>query len=119
MKNIVIDVRDQDEFDAAHVPNSIHIPLDRFSADAPSILGSLADKPVLLMCQSGGRARLALDQIKGSGFNREVSVYAGGIDEWQRLGLPLEKKGSAPLPILRQVHLVAGTLVVLGWFCPG
>jgi rhodanese-related sulfurtransferase len=44
----------------------------------------------------------------------EVYNLAGGISAWKDAGLPVERTAGAPLPIIRQVQIVAGSLVVLG-----
>jgi rhodanese-related sulfurtransferase len=38
MKSIIIDVREDDEYSAEHIENSIHIPLSSFDKKAPSVL---------------------------------------------------------------------------------
>ena len=39
---------------------------------------------------------------------------AGGLERWQREGLPVERQAGAPLPLMRQVQIAAGSLVLLG-----
>ena len=38
----------------------------------------------------------------------------GGLEAWKRAGLPVIEDRSAPLPLMRQVQIVAGSLVLLG-----
>jgi hypothetical protein len=45
---------------------------------------------------------------------REVVNLKGGIGAWKRAGLPVRTDRSAPLPIMRQVQLVAGGLILVG-----
>ena len=114
MDKIILDVREQDEFAAEHVPGSIWVPLSQFTHSAPGVLQSLVGRKILLMCRSGSRARLAEEQIDRLGFKGQVehSVYDGGILEWARQGKPLVTRSTSRLPILRQVQLIAGLVVL-------
>ncbi len=115
MEQIILDVREQDEFAAEHVPGSIWVPLSQFSHSAPGVLQSLVGRQVLLMCRSGSRARLAGEQINKLGFNGQIefSVYEGGILEWGRKGNPVVTRKAAHLSMVRQVQLSAGLIVLL------
>lgn len=111
---VVLDVREQDEFAAEHVPGSIWVPLSQFAHSAPGVLQSLVGRRVLLMCRSGSRAGMAREQIEKLGFRGQIdiSVFDGGILEWKRQGKPLIVRKAAALPIMRQVQLAAGLLVL-------
>lgn len=115
MEQIILDVREQDEFAAEHIPGSIWVPLSQFGHTAPGVLQSMLGKKVLLMCRSGNRAKLALKQISRLGFGGQLSaeVYEGGILEWARQGKPVATGQAAPLPIMRQVQITAGLGVLL------
>ena len=39
---------------------------------------------------------------------------AGGLERWQSEGLPVERQAGAPMPLMRQVQIAAGSLVLLG-----
>ena len=110
MEQVILDVREQDEFAAGHIPGSIRVPLSQFGHTAPGVLQSLAGKKILIMCRSGSRAKLAQKQISQLGFGGQLSVevYEGGILEWARQGKPIEIFKAAPLPVMRQVQITAG-----------
>ena len=112
---VIIDVRERDEFDAERISQSINIPLSQFNSIAPGIFSQIKDKPVILMCRSGQRAKLAQQQIGQLGFEDAISceVYTGGILEWKKQGNPTEKTKKTHLPILRQVQLIAGLGVLI------
>ena len=55
----VVDVREPHEFAAGHIPDALNLPLSRFD---PEQLPT--DKPVVLICQAGGRSRNALNQAR-------------------------------------------------------
>ncbi len=74
----VVDVREPWEIDIASLPQSIAIPL----AEIPSRHAELAaDRPVALLCHSGGRSAKAAELLANHGFSRVVNI-AGGIDAW-------------------------------------
>jgi rhodanese-related sulfurtransferase len=73
----VVDVREPHEFAAGHIPNALNLPLSRFD---PSELPQ--DKPVVLICQAGGRSKNALNRARASGRG-DVRHYAGGMNGWR------------------------------------
>jgi rhodanese-related sulfurtransferase len=91
MEQVILDVREQDEFEAQHIPGSVLVPLSQFGHKAPGVLQTLVGKKVLVMCRSGVRAVRALEQISELGFGGQVAaeVYNGGILEWARQGNPV------------------------------
>jgi rhodanese-related sulfurtransferase len=69
---------------------------------------------VVLQCLSGARSRQAGEAVLAAG-GTEVWHLAGGLQAWKRAGLPVEGDAGAPLPVMRQVQIVAGSLIVLGF----
>lgn len=114
MNPVIIDVREADEFECRHIVDSIHLPLSSFSRQAPPVFKTLAGRKVLLMCQSGKRAELAASEAERFDADCEVEIYRGGIQEWIRQGKAVIELRKPGLPIMRQVQLIAGTLVVSG-----
>ncbi len=83
-----VDVRHQDEFAAAHVPNSISIPLGgQFASWAGAVLG-LSAEPVLIGANDEqiSEARLRLARV---GIEDIAGYLDGGIAAWKSAGLPL------------------------------
>ncbi len=76
----VVDVREPHEFAAGHIPEALNLPMSRFD---PKTLPS--DKPVVLICQAGGRSRNALNQARAVG-REDVRHYAGGMNGWRSRG---------------------------------
>ncbi len=112
---VLLDVRGFDEFAAGHVPLSTCIPLpdlERRAGDIPT------DRPVLLLCQSGGRSALAAERLRALGMDNVTDVQ-GGFNAWRQAGLPTIRQTSA-IPLERQVRIAAGSLVLgfslLGFF---
>ena len=104
----VIDVREPMEFATGHIAGSLNVPLSRLTqADLPR-------RPLVLVCQSGNRSSKGLTQLLQQGHPHPVTDLLGGVPAWQQAGFPLRKLKGAPLPLMRQVQIVAGSLVLLG-----
>ncbi|NDD91368.1 DUF2892 domain-containing protein [bacterium] len=112
--SVMIDVREADEFEAEHIEGSIHVPLSKFAQQAPALFKTLQGRPVVLMCRGGKRAQMAATQALGFSGESKVEVFQGGILEWKRLGKPTIATKKFHFPIMRQVQLGAGGLVLLG-----
>jgi rhodanese-related sulfurtransferase len=114
MNTIIIDVREEDEFDAEHVENSIHIPLSSFEKQAPAIFKTFHGQNVMIMCRSGKRAGIATQQAARFSEGVQLEVFKGGILEWKNQGKPTIASKKSHLPIMRQVQLAAGSLALTG-----
>ena len=86
---LVIDVRDEKEYAAGHLPRARHVPLKELDKRAPELAKS-KDKPVILTCRTGPRAAAATRALRRAGFTH-VYQLKGGIAAWQQASLPLEK----------------------------
>ncbi len=115
MAEVIIDVREKDEYFAEYIKDSINVPLSGFAATAPAVLNQLKNQQILLMCRSGMRATQALEQAKNLGFNdvHSYRVFDGGIIEWKKQGNAVDKTANAPLSIMRQMQIIVGTLLVI------
>ena len=87
-KAVIVDVREDSEWNEQHIPGAIHIPLAQLNARL-SELKQYKDSPVITQCRSGGRSAKALDVLKSAGF---ANVYNmdGGIIAWDKAGLVTE-----------------------------
>ena len=82
---VVIDVRQSSEYEAGHVPGSLHIG----AGDLPTTLDRLPrDRPIATICASGYRASVAASMLRAAGFAR-VSPVRGGVEDWGAHGYPL------------------------------
>ena len=87
---IVLDVREDSEFNTGHILNSIHIPQGHLKTR----LGELEKhkgKPIIIGCRSGHRSGKACAMLKKEGFDTVYNL-AGGVMAWQSANLPLVKK---------------------------
>ena len=87
----LIDVRTDEEREAARIPDSRHVPIESLPQEAPNLDAS---KPIVFYCRSGDRSGAAADAFIASG--REAYNLAGGIVAWAEKGLPIEPEGADP-----------------------
>lgn len=105
----LIDVRTGSEFESAHIPGSYHVPLDSLKEHGEELRRHVTE-PVVLICQSGGRAVQAGTHLTETGMER-VRVLDGGLGAWLAIGGDV-KMGRQKWGLERQVRLIAGTLVM-------
>lgn len=86
-KLCLIDVREQEEWNTAHIPEAIHIPK---AALLEEIIQVVPDKnqSIYLYCQGGTRSTLAAECLLQVGYT-EVYSMAGGIRKWESSRFPL------------------------------
>jgi rhodanese-related sulfurtransferase len=89
--DVLLDVREADEFAAGHLPGAIHTSrgLLEFKLSASPDLSN-RDLRVVLYCKTSGRAALAAQVMHEMGY-RHVSSIAGGYDAWVAAGQPVQK----------------------------
>jgi rhodanese-related sulfurtransferase len=82
-----LDVREQSEYDAGHIPGITLIP----TGQVANRLGEIPkDKPVIVTCRSGNRSAQVTKLLREQGFTN-VHNMEGGIVAWQGAGYPVEK----------------------------
>jgi glyoxylase-like metal-dependent hydrolase (beta-lactamase superfamily II)/rhodanese-related sulfurtransferase len=87
----VLDVREQSEWDAGHIPGALFRPWHDIDS-LPEGLGP--DDPVAVLCASGERSAVAASLLQRFGARAVKHVVSGGVPRWRRLGQPMED-GSA------------------------
>jgi len=84
---LMVDVREPWEWEERRVPGALLIPL----AELPFRLAELPDdRDLYVHCRVGSRSRRAVAFLRQAGRPRSVNVR-GGIDAWERAGLPVER----------------------------
>ena len=89
--DVLIDVREAEEFQAGHLPGAIHMSrgmLEFKLAAHPQFQSR--DLKITLYCKTSGRAALCAQSLKQMGYTN-VSSIAGGFDAWQAAGFHIEK----------------------------
>ncbi len=75
----IIDVREDDEFAIARIPNSVHIPLAQVLNRMDEID---PNRETVVHCKGGGRSARAIDALQRSGFKGKLVNLKGGITGW-------------------------------------
>jgi rhodanese-related sulfurtransferase len=107
----LLDVRTPGEYETVHIRGAYNVPLDTLPEHAEEIRAAVYE-PVVLICQSGSRARKAEEALKAAGMPN-LHVLDGGVNGWVADGRPVER-GAERLSLERQVRIAAGTLAALG-----
>ncbi len=88
-KVLVLDVRDEAEFSNGHIQGARHVPLAELATRIKEI-EKFKEKPVLVHCQRGMRAKSACSILRGLEFS-QLSNLQGGLDNWVAAKMPLVK----------------------------
>ena len=96
---LLVDVREQYEFDAVRAPGAVLMPMSSLGTR----IGELpTDRPLMMVCHMGGRSAAVTGFLARSGRTDVVNV-AGGMEAWERQGLPVNRgtpgPGEGDLPV--------------------
>jgi molybdopterin/thiamine biosynthesis adenylyltransferase/rhodanese-related sulfurtransferase len=93
---LVVDVREQDEWDEGHIPGAVHIPRghleSRIERAAPD-----TTRPIIVYCSAGNRSAFAAKTLGELGYQDVVSL-SGGFTDWKRNGFPMELQAGLDAP---------------------
>lgn len=78
-EHIILDTREQDEFDEGHIPGAILIPYTEIENKAEAMLPD-KDKLILVYCRSGRRSKIAAESLSKLGYTN-IKEF-GGIIDW-------------------------------------
>ena len=81
---VVVDVREQAEWDAGHIPGAIHLPLGEIARRHSQLP---RDTQLIAVCRTGNRSALATESLRRAGLR--VENLEGGMKGWKKSGLPL------------------------------
>lgn len=87
---LLLDVREQDEWDAGHAPTAQHLPLGRLQAEWTSLP---RDRRIVVVCRSGRRSAAATAALIGAGI--DAVNLTGGMQAWSAARQPLVAAGPA------------------------
>lgn len=87
--SVIVDVREDKEFQSGHIKDSIHIPLSSLSSRIDE-LKKYKDKNVILGCRSGSRSGRACGILKKNGFEK-IHNLRGGVLAWENDNLPMSR----------------------------
>lgn len=77
---IIVDVREQSEYDAGHIPGAVLLPLGQINEDSAAEAIPEKDAAALVYCRSGRRSKIASEMLAQIGY---TNIYEfGGIITW-------------------------------------
>jgi rhodanese-related sulfurtransferase len=88
-KFALVDVREDREYDADHLPGAVHLGKGIIERDVEGKYPDL-NSELVLYCGGGFRSALAADNLQEMGYSNVISMD-GGIRHWREKGYPLEK----------------------------
>jgi len=86
---LLLDIREADDYKEFHAPNTTNIPMGRLALRLAE-LETYKSKPIMVIDHAEQRAPRAMEVLLKSGFS-QVFVVKGGMAEWKKAGLPIEK----------------------------
>jgi len=93
---LVVDVREQDEWDEGHIPGAVHVPRGHLESRIERVAPDPA-RPILLYCSAGNRSAFAAKTLGELGYE-DVTSLSGGFTDWKRNGFPVELQGGLDAP---------------------
>ena len=84
---LLIDVREQYEFDELRAPGAVLMPMSSFTERLNELP---PDRPLMIVCHMGSRSAAVTGFLARAGRTDVVNV-AGGMDAWERGGLPVKR----------------------------
>jgi adenylyltransferase/sulfurtransferase len=93
---VVVDVREQDEWDEGHIPGAVHVPRGHLESRIERLAPDPV-RPVLLYCSVGNRSAFAAKTLTELGYEDVVSL-AGGFTDWKRNGFPVQLQAGLDAP---------------------
>jgi len=94
---LLVDVREDREWDAGHVPGAVHLGKGIIERDIEKTVPDRA-APVVLYCGGGFRTVLVCENLQRMGYVNCVSLD-GGWREWNERGLPVELPATPAPPV--------------------
>lgn len=83
---LILDVRENDEYAAGHIPGATLVPLGQLASRMSELP---KDKTIVAVCRSGNRSGQATELLRQNGFN--VHNMQGGMNAWQQAGYEVER----------------------------
>lgn len=78
---ILLDVREEWEYELGHLPGSVLLPLGELNEEGLEALDLPPDRPIVAICHHGVRSRMAMQLLSHYGHTK-VHDLIGGTDAW-------------------------------------
>jgi molybdopterin/thiamine biosynthesis adenylyltransferase/rhodanese-related sulfurtransferase len=93
---VVVDVREQAEWDEGHIPGAVHVPRGHLESRIERLAPD-PSRPVVIYCSAGNRSAFAAKTLAELGYEDVVSL-AGGFTDWKRNGFPVQLQAGLDAP---------------------
>lgn len=113
---VLVDVREPSEYNSEYIAEARNLPLSKVTIDEAH-LPEHHHKKLVIHCKSGGRSLLACEKLKNDGAPYDIWNLEGGILAWKKANLPTHGSGKKVIPVMQQVQIVLGILVLIGTLC--
>ena len=81
---MLLDVREDHEWQAGHAPEATHLPMSRIGAEVSRLP---TDRLIVCVCHVGARSAAVAEALTNAGFS--AANLVGGMDAWAAQGLPV------------------------------
>ncbi len=88
-RNVLLDVREHNEWNLFRIPNAVHLPLAHVSGSANEALARFPDEEIVVYCGRGARSAQAVEILRAQGI--AATSLAGGIAAWIDAGGEVEE----------------------------
>jgi rhodanese-related sulfurtransferase len=85
---IILDVRNPDEYEDAHIKGALNVPVTEVTQHVDEL--KKYDQ-IYIHCKRGGRAKMAYESLQSAGMDNLVCVHDAGMEKWIESGFPTEK----------------------------
>jgi molybdopterin/thiamine biosynthesis adenylyltransferase/rhodanese-related sulfurtransferase len=93
---VVVDVREQDEWDEGHIAGAVHVPRGHLESRIERLAPDTG-RPLIVYCSAGNRSAFAAKTLADLGYEDVVSL-AGGFTDWKRNGFPVQLQTGLEAP---------------------
>jgi molybdopterin/thiamine biosynthesis adenylyltransferase/rhodanese-related sulfurtransferase len=93
---VVVDVREQDEWDEGHIASAVHVPRGHLESRIERLAPDTG-RPLIVYCSAGNRSAFAAKTLADLGYEDVVSL-AGGFTDWKRNGFPVQLQTGLEAP---------------------
>lgn len=99
------------EYKEKHIQGVRSVPLDEIESHLPEFEGK---QTIYVHCRSGNRSQKAIQKLQDLGLTAKLINVEGGLIAWEAAGFKTGKLTSVKIPLMQQVLLVTGILVLFG-----
>jgi molybdopterin/thiamine biosynthesis adenylyltransferase/rhodanese-related sulfurtransferase len=85
---LLLDVREQDEWQEGHLPGAVHIPRGNLESRVEALIPDRS-REVVIYCAVGSRSAFAAKSLADLGYENTSSLV-GGFTDWKRNGYPFQ-----------------------------